>query len=188
MAEASTFAVNYRLAPQHPFPAAVEDALAAYIYLIQEEGIAPERIVLGGDSAGGGLSCALLLAIRDAGLTPPAGAFLLSPWVDLTHSLPSIIENLATDYLPSAGFKHLHSPALDYTQLPRINSDDKWEGEVEKDLDRIQFYCDNRVLKHPLVSPVFDKKQLRGLPPLLVVRNYQNSKKPDCVIFLHSLC
>lgn len=86
MSDASVFAFNYRLAPQHPFPAAVEDALAAYLYLIhppEDSGakpIDPKDIVIAGDSAGGGLTFALLLALRDAGLPVPAGAMTLSPW------------------------------------------------------------------------------------------------------------
>lgn len=79
-------AIDYRLAPQHPFPAAVEDALATYLYLIDPpkeanlKPIDPKKIVIAGDSAGGGLSFALLMAIRDAGLPAPAGAMTLSPW------------------------------------------------------------------------------------------------------------
>lgn len=81
-----TCAIDYRLAPQHPFPAAVEDALATYLYLIdppKEEGnqpIDPRKIVIAGDSAGGGLTFATLMAIRDAGLPAPGGAMTLSPW------------------------------------------------------------------------------------------------------------
>lgn len=78
--------IDYRLAPQHPFPAAVEDALATYLYLIdppkneESQPIDPQKIVIAGDSAGGGLTFALLMAIRDAGLPAPAGAMTLSPW------------------------------------------------------------------------------------------------------------
>lgn len=74
--------IDYRLAPEHPFPAAVEDATAAYRFLL-DQGIAPERIAIGGDSAGGGLSFATLVALRDAGTPLPAAAIALSPWVDL---------------------------------------------------------------------------------------------------------
>ncbi|PZQ51199.1 MAG: alpha/beta hydrolase [Rhodovulum sulfidophilum] len=80
---------EYRLAPEHPFPAAPEDARAAYAALLAE-GVAPERIVLGGDSAGGGLVFALLAALRAAGLPSPACALAFSPWVDLTLSQPSL--------------------------------------------------------------------------------------------------
>jgi monoterpene epsilon-lactone hydrolase len=78
-----TWAVDYRLAPEHPFPAAVEDAVDAYEALLRG-GVDPCRIVVSGESAGGGLSLALLLRLRDAGRPLPAAAALISPWVDLT--------------------------------------------------------------------------------------------------------
>jgi acetyl esterase/lipase len=74
--------IDYRLAPEHPFPAAVEDATAAYRWLLGQ-GIAPERLVIAGDSAGGGLTVATLVALRDADDPLPAAAVCLSPWVDL---------------------------------------------------------------------------------------------------------
>jgi len=80
---APVFASDYRLAPEHPFPAALEDALHAYRTLIAR-GISADSIVVAGDSAGGGLALALLLALRDAGEALPAGAVLFSPWADLT--------------------------------------------------------------------------------------------------------
>ena len=82
-------AIDYRLAPEHPFPAAVDDALAAYRGLL-DEGRAPGQIVVAGDSAGGGLAASLLVAARDAGLPMPAGALLLSPWADLRCDTPSM--------------------------------------------------------------------------------------------------
>ena len=74
--------VDYRLAPENPFPAAVEDAVSVYHALL-EQGRDPSKIAIGGDSAGGGLSLALLLAARERGLPQPACAALLSPWSDL---------------------------------------------------------------------------------------------------------
>lgn len=96
--------------------------------------------------------------------------------VDLTHSFPSIIHNLQTDFLPPIGFKHAHSEALDYTLLPQNektrsnleNNQHDNKDTRDKDLERIQFYAGNEVLKHPWVSPVFDPHHLRGLPPLLI--------------------
>jgi epsilon-lactone hydrolase len=79
---ALTLLIDYRLAPEHPFPAAVEDAAAAYRWLLGQ-GIAPERLVIAGDSAGGGLTVATLVALRDAGDPLPAAGVCLSPWVDL---------------------------------------------------------------------------------------------------------
>lgn len=114
------FAINYRLAPQYPFPCAVQDFLAACRCLLRFESdyrishccidlylirpppeashcpVDPAHIVVAGDSAGGGLSIALLQVIRDSGLPLPAGAFLISPWCDLTHSFPSVHVNNAT--------------------------------------------------------------------------------------------
>jgi monoterpene epsilon-lactone hydrolase len=74
--------VDYRLAPEHPHPAAVNDSVAAYQWLL-DQGYAPHNIAIAGDSAGGGLTLATLLALRDRGLPLPAAAVPLSPWVDL---------------------------------------------------------------------------------------------------------
>ncbi|MBW0469178.1 hypothetical protein O181_008893 [Austropuccinia psidii MF-1] len=110
------FAVNYRHAPQYPFPCALADCLAAYLYLIRpppdakHRPIDPSKMVIAGDSAGGGLSLALLTLIRDVGLPLPAGGVLISPWVDLTHSFPSILTNTHTDIVPSYGF--IHQPSV----------------------------------------------------------------------------
>ncbi|KAJ3533909.1 hypothetical protein NMY22_g7140 [Coprinellus aureogranulatus] len=104
------FAVNYRKAPQYPWPCPVHDVLAAYLYLIRpppgcvHKPVDPEKIVLSGDSAGGGLCIALMCILRDLGLPMPAGAALISPWVDLTHSFPSVMTNTATDIIPPHGF------------------------------------------------------------------------------------
>jgi monoterpene epsilon-lactone hydrolase len=92
------FTLDYRLAPEHPHPAAVEDAAAAWHWLL-EQGHAPEHMVVAGDSAGGGLTAALLLKLREQGAPLPAAAGLVCPWVDLTLSHPSIEGNLASDML-----------------------------------------------------------------------------------------
>jgi acetyl esterase/lipase len=81
-AKSRLLSIDYRLAPEHPFPAAVEDALAAYRWLLAQ-GVPPSRIALAGDSAGGGLALALLLSLRDADLPLPALGVCLSPWTDL---------------------------------------------------------------------------------------------------------
>ncbi len=79
-------AIDYRLAPEHPYPAALDDSMAAYRWLIDEAGFDPKRIIISGDSAGGGLSLSTLLKIRELGLPQPLTAFLMSPWADLTIS------------------------------------------------------------------------------------------------------
>ncbi len=81
-ARARTLALHYRLAPEHPFPAPVEDAVAAYRFLLAQ-GLPPGRIAIVGDSAGGGLTVAALVSIRDAGLPQPSCGWCISPWVDM---------------------------------------------------------------------------------------------------------
>jgi acetyl esterase/lipase len=100
---ADVFSLDYRMAPEHLFPAAVEDALSGYKWLI-EGGADPEKLVIGGDSAGGGLTLALLLSIREQGLPMPAGAFLYSPWTDLMVTGESIHANENTDAMFKAEY------------------------------------------------------------------------------------
>lgn len=93
-----TFVAAYRIAPADPFPAAVDDAVAAYQGLL-DEGVKPEDIIVAGDSAGGGLTASLLLRLRDEGKRLPAGSILFSPYTDLEHRGDSILRNSQTDYL-----------------------------------------------------------------------------------------
>lgn len=89
------FALDYRLAPEHPFPAALEDAETAWHWLLHQHGLRPDRIWLAGDSAGGGLALALMLRLKQQGLDLPAAAALFSPWTDLAMSGTSYRENIA---------------------------------------------------------------------------------------------
>lgn len=136
-AGARAFAINYRLAPEHPFPAAVEDAVAAYRWLL-ESGVSPARVVIAGDSAGGGLALATLLALRDAGVPLPAAAVCISPWTDLAVTGATMDTKAAVD--------------------PMIRKDDAIEGA--------KLYLAGADPKTPLASPLY--ADLSGLPHLLI--------------------
>ena len=132
-----TVSVDYRLAPEHPFPAAVDDALAAYRALL-DDGVPASRIAVMGESAGGGLVIATLLAARDAGLPQPASATAFSPFADLSLSGGTLSSKEKAD------------PALTPQGL-RIRTADYLHGADPRS---------------PLASPVF--ADLTGLPPLLI--------------------
>jgi acetyl esterase/lipase len=134
---ARTLGIEYRLAPEHPFPAAVDDATQAYRWLLAQ-GFAPGRIAIAGDSAGGGLTLATLVNLRDLGVPLPAGGVLISPWADLTGTAGAVTSRAASD------------PMVKPDGLFRL------AGEYLKGTDA----------RHPLASPVF--ADLTGLPPLLI--------------------
>jgi monoterpene epsilon-lactone hydrolase len=129
---------EYRLSPEHPFPAAVDDVLAAWRWLLTDQNVSAHSLAVAGDSAGGGLAVALLVATRDAGDALPAAAVLMSPTVDLTSSGASMTERVDQD--------PISTPAL----LRQLASD----------------YLDGADPRSPLASPLF--APLAGLPPLLV--------------------
>jgi epsilon-lactone hydrolase len=129
---------EYRLAPEHPFPAAIDDVLAAWRWLRTDQDLSATSMAVAGDSAGGGLATALLVATRDAGETGPATAVLMSPTVDLTSSGASMTERAEQD--------PISTPAL----LRQFASD----------------YLAGADPKTPLASPLF--AALNGLPPLLI--------------------
>jgi acetyl esterase/lipase len=130
--------VDYRLAPEHPFPAPVTDALAAYSWVLTQ-GVPAARIAFGGDSAGGGLAAAALLAMRERDLPQPAAAVLLSAWTDLTAAGESYTTRAAADPIHQRGM--ILATARHYL------------GEHGTATD-------------PLASPLFGN--LEGLPPLLL--------------------
>lgn len=107
--KARVFAPKYRLAPQFPFPCGLQDCLAAYLYLLSVQD--PSTIIIAGDSAGGGMVLSILCILRDQGIALPAGGILISPWVDLTHSFPSVASDAPFDYIPQSGFHHKPSRA-----------------------------------------------------------------------------
>jgi epsilon-lactone hydrolase len=129
---------EYRLAPEHPFPAAIDDVLAAWHWLRTDQDLDATSIAVAGDSAGGGLTIAMLVAARDAGEALPAAGVLMSPTVDLTGSGASMIERSDQD--------PISTPAM----LRKFASD----------------YLDGADPRTPLASPLF--ASLSGLPPLLV--------------------
>jgi phosphinothricin tripeptide acetyl hydrolase len=136
-AAASALLLDYRLAPEHPYPAALEDATAAYRWLLAQ-GIAPGSVVIAGDSAGGGLTVATLLALREARVPLPAAGVCISPWVDLTCSGGSYVTKADADPIVRRA---------DVEQMARA-------------------YLGSTAPRAPLASPLF--ADLRGLPPLLI--------------------
>jgi epsilon-lactone hydrolase len=136
-AHARALTIDYRLAPEHPYPAALVDAFSAYKWLL-EQGIHSEQIVITGDSAGGGLTIALLVALRERRQAMPAAAVVLSPWTDLSDGGKSWHENARVDYV-------INGPKL-------------------KEAARI--YLKGRDPKTPFASPIH--ANLEGLPPLLI--------------------
>lgn len=107
--KARVFAPDYRLSPQFPFPCGLQDCLAAYLHLLTFQ--PPDTIIMAGDSAGGGMVLSILVILRDQGIPLPAGAILISPWCDLTHSFPSVAGDAPFDYIPQSGFHHKPSAA-----------------------------------------------------------------------------
>ncbi|RUS22207.1 Alpha/Beta hydrolase protein [Endogone sp. FLAS-F59071] len=142
------FAINYRLAPETRFPGALLDAVYAFLYLTDPDGLAidPSNIVVMGDSAGGGLALAMILYLRDHRMANVGCAVLFSPWVDLTFSSPSWETNPHFDYLP-----------------PR--------PEENNPLHPTKFYLGPdqypQLATHPYVSPLF-ARSFENLPPLLI--------------------
>ena len=136
-ANAWALAVDYRLGPEHPFPAAVEDAVSGYRYLLSR-GIRPGRIAIAGDSAGGGLVVAAMLAIRGAGLAQPACGWCISPWVDME----GIGESMST--------KAEADPMVQREGL----------------LEMAGLYLGGADPRSPLAAPIY--ADLRGLAPLLI--------------------
>jgi acetyl esterase/lipase len=136
-ANARALGLNYRLAPETPFPGAVDDAVSAYQFLLAQ-GLTPGHIVIAGDSAGGGLTAATLLAIRERALPRPAAGVLLSPWVDLEGTGESMNGGVSDDPMVRRDLIAAMAPP----------------------------YLAGKDPKTPLAAPLH--ADLRGLPPLLI--------------------
>jgi len=136
-AKARVLVIDYRLAPEHPFPAAVDDSVAAYRWMLAQ-GLKPSRIAVAGDSAGGGLTAATLVAIREAKLPLPAAGALLSPWVDMEGIGESMTTKDAVDPM-------VHKEGL---------------------LGMAKAYLGGQNPRSPLAAPLY--ADLAGLPPLLI--------------------
>lgn len=137
MSKIQVMAYEYRLAPEHPYPAALEDALSAFDYLIQK-GYAEQDIALCGDSAGGGLTLALALKLRDLGRPLPGALVLISPWTDLTESNETHFTKTSDD--------------------PLLSSEELRENAL--------LYAGEEDLQNPYISPLFG--DFTGLPPTLI--------------------
>ncbi|KAJ7597390.1 Alpha/Beta hydrolase protein [Mycena floridula] len=158
--DARVFALDYRLAPETRFPGPLHDVVSAYFRLLDELHIPPENIIVSGDSAGGGLTLALLMYLRDNSYPLPSGAILMSPWVDLTMSCESWDSNAPFDVVPI--------PALD----DHMNPVALYLGEnLEK------------YLTHPYVSPLFG--DFEGLPPLLVQSGDAEVLRDEITLLAH---
>ena len=137
-AKARVLAINYRLGPEHPFPAGIDDAVAAYRWLLKQPGLSAKRIAIAGDSAGGGLATSTLLALKQAGDPMPGCATLMSPWVDL---------ELSGDSMDSKGED---DPMVKKAMLAAMTA----------------AYVPTGDLRNPLISPL--TTDLMGLPPLMI--------------------
>ena len=149
---AQVIMVDYRRAPEHPYPAALEDGLACYHALL-EKGWRGDQIVLGGDSGGCGHILSLAITLRDRGLPLPSGLVMISPYLDITLSLPSVKRNARRD------------PMVTAHALRR--GGDGFRGKIPEN--------------DPRVSPLY--AELRGLPPVLVQAGSEEILLDDALMF-----
>ncbi|KAL2814926.1 Alpha/Beta hydrolase protein [Aspergillus granulosus] len=184
--------VRYRLAPQNPFPAALVDALVAYLYLISPPPgslhipVPPNKIILAGDSAGGNLATVLLQTLltlsrlshttlfhgNQIPIVPPGGLAVSSPWADISRSMPSILTNAPYDYLPIplqtlVTDPDSSDPASQQQPFkpPPVPSDKFWPASPP----RVDYFVDAETIIHPLVSPLAAPVHLwKDSPPIFI--------------------
>lgn len=130
--------IDYRIAPEHPFPAALEDSTAAYRWLVSTEGVNPNNLIIAGESAGGGLTLATLLNLRDTGFDLPVAAVCISPWTDLACTAESLVTKKEEDPFITPEFTPIAA----------------------------KHYLGDTDPKNPLASPLY--ANLEGLPPLFI--------------------
>lgn len=157
LANAKVFAPDYRLAPEHRFPAAVDDSFAAYKYLLEVEGADPGTLFLGGDSCGANLAYGALLKARAAGLPMPRGVICFSPWLDLTSSLPSFRANAQLD------------------EFVHVNIVDSWVAQ----------YMGKESWAHPLASAL--GADLTGMPASFIACGSTEVWHDDATVLAHRL-
>jgi len=138
ISKARVLLIDYRLAPEHPFPAGLDDAVKAYKWLVDDEQIDPKNIIIGGDSAGGNLALTTLLKLRELNLELPKSAVLISPWTDMLGTGESMITKAEVDPFISPIACEFFS----------------------------QLYARDRDLRNPLISPLY--ADLQGFPPLFI--------------------
>ncbi|HUJ02983.1 MAG TPA: alpha/beta hydrolase [Rhizomicrobium sp.] len=147
---APVYAIDYRLAPEHPFPAALDDCLTAYRTLL-DKGVKPERLAVGGDSAGGNLTLALALRLKETDMPQPAALVCLSPVTDLAEPAPSHADNMESDAM------------FDPRMFPSVPA----------------AYCPGGDVLNPLISPL--RGDVSGLPPTLFQCSREEMLRDDSV-------
>jgi acetyl esterase/lipase len=195
---APVLSVRYRLAPQNPFPAALVDALTAYLSLIHpppgalHKPVPANKIILAGDSAGGNLSLVLLQTLmtlkrasrpvrfhgKEVDVELPAGVATTSPWCDVSRSMPSIVRNAKYDYLESPVGSVEHPDDVPFAPLP-FPPDSLWPMSPP----RVDMYANANMVLHPLVSPMAASPDLwKDAPPVFISTGEEGLTDEDLIL------